>query len=639
MQYTLKCSICGGELEINQEMTIGQCQYCNSKNIIPRSFARRGNLFNRAVFLRQNNEFDRAMEAYEEILKEDNTDAEAHWGLSISKYGIEYVKDPDTNEYIPTCHRVQTDTILNDIDYLAAIEYADDNSIEMYKEEAQKINDIQRKIIAASSEEPPYDIFICYKETDTSGNRTEDSVIAQELYYLLTDEGYKVFFARKTLEEKLGKEYEPIIFAGINTAKIMIVLGTKPEYFNAVWVKNEWSRFRELTKKDRSKTIIPVFKNMPSYDLPNELAMLQAQDMSKLGFAQDLCDGIDKIINKTSIPNDSIEDSNGNSNPDRLVKNANTILKLNMYDDAYQLFEKITIEYPEDYRGWWGLIISKTVNFTLIADEEKIFAWFNCVRQMANENLDSLEQEFKLYLRKLTDAEIPEEKKRVQARTEEFKDINKAIDYRINNYVKQNNKLVGEKRPTLERMDNDINYYQHLINEIKGLRKKKKQLIFSLLAILLSAMLMFNSYNTMKISSIEASYYGFPAILLFVLGLGFLLHDIKTKSKRENQKTIDIYLHNIEKSNDAKRVFVAKYESNLTRIKKFKEELSKPQSIVNDLIDKCNLYLQIEDSKISYYLYLQKCKTYNIREDGISEIEEQRKEIFDFDIESFQKSY
>ncbi len=639
MQYTLKCSICGGELEINQEMTIGQCQYCNSKNIIPRSFARRGNLFNRAVFLRQNNEFDRAMEAYEEILKEDNTDAEAHWGLSISKYGIEYVKDPDTNEYFPTCHRVQTDTILNDIDYLAAIEYADHNSIEMYKEEAQKINEIQRKIIAASSDEPPYDIFICYKETDASGNRTEDSVIAQELYYLLTDKGYNVFFARKTLEEKLGKEYEPIIFAGIHTAKVMIVLGTKPEHFNAVWVKNEWSRFRELTKKDRSKTIIPVFKNMPSYDLPNELAMLQAQDMSKLGFAQDLCDGIDKIINKTSIPIDSIEETNGNSSPDRLVKNANTFIKLNMYDDAYQLFEKITIEYPEDYRGWWGLIISKTVNFTLIADKTKVLAWFNCVRQMATENLDNLEQEFKLYLRKLADTEVSEEKKRVQARIQEFKDINKGIDNRITNYVKQNSMLVGEKQPTLERIDNDIKYYEHLIYEIKSLRKKKMQLIFSLLAIILSIVFMVRAYNIMIDPSNEASSYGGLAILLFIIGLGFLIHDLKTKSNRDNQKRINIYLHNIEKCNEEKFIFEAKYESNLVKIKHYKEELNKPQSIINDLIEKCNLFLQIEDAQISHYLYLQNCKTYNIKEDGVSEIENQRKEIFDFDIVSFQKSY
>ncbi len=53
-----------------------------------------------------------------------------------------------------------------------------------------------------------YDIFICYKETDDLGERTIDSVIAQDVYSALTDKGYKVFFSRISLEDKLGQEYE-----------------------------------------------------------------------------------------------------------------------------------------------------------------------------------------------------------------------------------------------------------------------------------------------------------------------------------------------------------------------------------------------------------------------------------------------
>ena len=90
----LKCTICGGELDTNSEMTVGVCQYCGSTIMIPKELEKRGNLYNRAVFLRQNNEFDKASSVFEDILKEDNSDAEAHWGLVLSKYGIEYVDDP-----------------------------------------------------------------------------------------------------------------------------------------------------------------------------------------------------------------------------------------------------------------------------------------------------------------------------------------------------------------------------------------------------------------------------------------------------------------------------------------------------------------------------------------------------------------
>ena len=53
----------------------------------------------------------------------------------------------------------------------------------------------------------------------------------------------------------MGTEYEPYIFSALNTSRVMLSLGTKPEYFNAVWVKNEWSRFLKIMKKDRSKLL------------------------------------------------------------------------------------------------------------------------------------------------------------------------------------------------------------------------------------------------------------------------------------------------------------------------------------------------------------------------------------------------
>ena len=65
----------------------------------------------------------------------------------------------------------------------------------------------------------PYDIFICYKETDKQGNRTHDSVIAEDIYDKLTSLGFKVFFSKITLENKLGKEYEPYIYSALKTLK------------------------------------------------------------------------------------------------------------------------------------------------------------------------------------------------------------------------------------------------------------------------------------------------------------------------------------------------------------------------------------------------------------------------------------
>ena len=47
----------------------------------------------------------------------------------------------------------------------------------------------------------------------------------------LTQEGFKVFYAAIT-RGQARQEYEPYIFAALNSAKVMLVIGSKPEYIH-----------------------------------------------------------------------------------------------------------------------------------------------------------------------------------------------------------------------------------------------------------------------------------------------------------------------------------------------------------------------------------------------------------------------
>ena len=125
----------------------------------------------------------------------------------LCRYGIEYVEDPTSHKRIPTVNRAQFTSIFDDDNYKSALQYADSYQRTIYEAEAKAINEIQKGILAISQKEEPFDVFICYKETDQSGRRTPDSVLAQELYYQLKQEGFKVFFSRITLEGKLGSAY------------------------------------------------------------------------------------------------------------------------------------------------------------------------------------------------------------------------------------------------------------------------------------------------------------------------------------------------------------------------------------------------------------------------------------------------
>jgi len=269
------------------------CPYCGQRKKLT--------LFARANRLRLACEFDKAANVYESIVAEFPEEAEAYWGLVLCRYGIEYVNDPVTGKKIPTCHRSSFDSILEDSDFEQTQENADTIARKVYRDEAKTIENLRRGILEVSSKEEPYDIFICYKENAEDGQRTLDSVLAQDVYDALTKKGYRVFFSRITLEDKLGTEYEPYIFAALNSSKVMLVFGTDYEYFNAVWVKNEWSRFLSLITKGQKKTLIPCYKDVDVYDMPKEFAKLQAQDMGKIGAIQDLVRGIDKIFNGSTV--------------------------------------------------------------------------------------------------------------------------------------------------------------------------------------------------------------------------------------------------------------------------------------------------------------------------------------------------
>ena len=361
---TFKCKMCGGEIEFEQGATVGVCDSCGTKQTLPRlDDDRKANLYDRANHFRRNNDFDKAMGIYEQILNEDGTDAETYWSLVLCRYGIEYVEDPATHKRVPTVNRAQYTSIFDDDDYKSALKYADGYQRSIYEEEAKAINEIQKGILEISQKEEPFDVFICYKETDNSGRRTPDSVLANDLYHQLTQEGFKVFFSGITLEDKLGTAYEPYIFAALNSAKVMVVIGTKPEYFNAVWVKNEWSRYLALVKKSGGKKVlIPAYRDMDPYDLPEEFSHLLAQDMSKLGFMQDLIRGIKKIASvdepKAAVKETVVVNS-GSSSVEPLLKRAFMFLEDREWEEADKYCEKVLDQDPENAQAYLGKLMAE----------------------------------------------------------------------------------------------------------------------------------------------------------------------------------------------------------------------------------------------------------------------------------------
>ena len=111
----LKCKMCGGDLTIQDSMTVAECEYCGTTQTLPKLVSDDiANLYDRANHFRRNNEFDKAEGIYERILSQTPEDSEAYWSLVLCRYGIEYVEDPATGKRVPTVNRTQYTSVFDD---------------------------------------------------------------------------------------------------------------------------------------------------------------------------------------------------------------------------------------------------------------------------------------------------------------------------------------------------------------------------------------------------------------------------------------------------------------------------------------------------------------------------------------------
>ncbi|MBO5223258.1 MAG: TIR domain-containing protein [Clostridia bacterium] len=294
------CKNCGTELNVDGQK-IAVCDFCGMEQTLPTADdPKKLELFVKANENRMVSRFDVAKKQYESIIAQYPDDNEAYWCKLLCEYGIEYVDDDLTEKKLPTCHRTVTESIFNNSEYKLIMSRATAEEKAIYESEAKEIDRIQKEILASAQEQEPYDIFICYKESENdSKKRTVDAQYATKIYTYLTEHGYKVFFSRITLKNKLGSEYEPVIYSALKSAKLMLHVTTSVEHTNAPWVRNEWSRFLEFMNADVTKTILPCIAQMGPYELPDELSKFQVADMTDLDFYENLLLQINKKFGRT----------------------------------------------------------------------------------------------------------------------------------------------------------------------------------------------------------------------------------------------------------------------------------------------------------------------------------------------------
>lgn len=140
----------------------------------------------------------------------------------------------------------------------------------------------------------------------------------------------------------------------------MISIGTKFEYFDAVWVKNEWGRYLSMMEKDSSKHLIPCYKDIDAYDMPKEFKNLQALNISEMTFLTSLKNNVYRFIPKSKNLDTVSADSASNSVAiDTFLKRVEIFLADGEWEKADQYCEKVLDLALECGRAYLGKLLAE----------------------------------------------------------------------------------------------------------------------------------------------------------------------------------------------------------------------------------------------------------------------------------------
>ena len=287
-----RCKNCGAELDLQKAVNgVVQCMFCASKFTLPKEDITPAAL----KFLHDGESslyicrFDDAYSFYKKAAELSPNEPEAYWGMAISQFKVQYIKDEVNDRLQPICHHLSTENIRDNANYQTALSLATAEQREEYERQANEIDYIKEEFYKLKQTGKDYDCFICVKVTDdVTKQRTADYKHADDIYFDLKGKGYNPFFSERELGDVTGADYEARILYALYTSECMIVVCGKEEYLHTKWVKNEYTRFLRLVgdEQKESDSITIAFYGRPIEHLPGKNGKIQGIDISSLSASE-----------------------------------------------------------------------------------------------------------------------------------------------------------------------------------------------------------------------------------------------------------------------------------------------------------------------------------------------------------------
>lgn len=208
--------------------------------------------------------FENAYDIAEKLTTADPANAEAWFLTVLASNRVCYCENDNKEiwpyDMIPTLNDILFSDIRKSEYAVKALKYAQTaEQTARFTEVFNYLEKVREKAAdAIKCGEYDCDVFISVKvsavdpETkklirDADGHpyKTKDYEYARDLHDEIVKKhpGCKVFLSELMKTELVGKEYEPIIYAALRSAKVMILVGSSDFNIRWPWVRNEWKRY------------------------------------------------------------------------------------------------------------------------------------------------------------------------------------------------------------------------------------------------------------------------------------------------------------------------------------------------------------------------------------------------------------
>ena len=305
-----KCKQCGALLYPHTAVDgIIECEYCHTKYTVSVNAGKEvSELLRIADSALDDCKFDNAYAAYSRAAELSPKESEAYFGMALAEYKVQYLKDyrkkqnGERYRLQPICHEISEKKFSDNDKYKKATALATPSQLVEYQQKADELDHILSEFLRLKKSGLDYDCFICVKVTDDStGQRTHDYKLADDIYFALKGKGYKVFFSERELTDEAGADYEAFVLYALYMSECMIVVCSNEQYLDTPWVKNEYTRFIGMINNSQkeSGSIAIAFSGKPIEHLPGRAGKLQGINISSLGAMEQITGFVQKYYADT----------------------------------------------------------------------------------------------------------------------------------------------------------------------------------------------------------------------------------------------------------------------------------------------------------------------------------------------------